>query len=467
MHEDLCFKTVSELAKEIGSRKLSPVELTRAYLDRTDDLDGKVKAVLSLTREQAMQRAAAVEQEIKSKGARGPLHGIPYGVKDLLDTKGIRTTGGSTIFKNRVPDRDAAVIERLNGAGAIMISKLALMELASGAYNDTFSPQPRNPWKLDRQPAGSSSGSGVATAAAMVGFSIGSDTLGSIIGPSGANGVSGIRPTYSRVSRYGDMTLAWSLDRLGPLARSAMDLGLVLEVIAGHDPRDPTSSPTAAFRFRQDPGKIAGRKIGVIRAEFEAVPQANQALFASALDVFKQAGFVLEDVTLPNVPTTVIADEISRTEAGAVFKDLFNDKSIIQYTDQIKAAEWMAASMLPASDYMTLQRVRALLTMKADEVMAQYTAVIGPNNAVGARVVQRSTERERPSSTLNLQPRLSSMCALAGLPGLAIPCGFDAEGMPLGLHIAGRAWGEQAMLDAGMAFQKETDFHRKRPEFRP
>jgi aspartyl-tRNA(Asn)/glutamyl-tRNA(Gln) amidotransferase subunit A len=466
MHEDLCFRPVSELSKQIASRKLSPVELTRAYLERTEELDEKVKAVLTVTKEHALQRAAAVEQEIRSGRIRGPLHGIPYGVKDLLDTKGIRTTGGSTIFKDRVPDRDAAVVERLNGAGAIMISKLALMELASGAYNDAFSPQPRNPWKLDRQPAGSSSGSGVATAAAMVAFSIGSDTLGSIMGPSGANGVSGIRPTYSRVSRYGDMTLAWSLDRLGPLARSAMDLGLVLEVIAGPDSRDPTSNPTSAFRFRRDPGKVAGRKIGVIRAEFDAVPPANQALFAKALDVFKQGGFVLEDVALPNVPTTVISDEISRTEAGAVFKSLFNDKSIRQYTDQIKAAEWMASSMLPASDYMTLQRVRALLTMKADEMMAQYSAVIAPNNAVGSRVIQRSTERERPSATLNLQPRLASLCALAGLPGLGIPCGFDVDGMPLGLHIAGRAWGEQAMLDAGMAFQKETDFHLKRPEFR-
>lgn len=289
------------------------------------------------------------------------------------------------------------------------------------------------------------------------------------MGPSGANGVSGMRPTYSRVSRLGVMTLAWSLDKIGPLARSAMDMGLILEVIAGHDPKDTTSSPTSSFKFRSDPGSVKGRRIGIIRSEFDAVPEANRAVFAKALDVLRQAGFVFEDVTLPDLPYGLIQAETSRTEGGTVFKQLFNDKTIIQYSDPVKRADWMAAAMLPASDYITVQRIRSLIRMKADEVAAKFAALVAPTNARGAGPIDRP-ERNRaadaPSPETLSVGKLNTMGNLAGLPGISIPCGFDAENMPLGLHIAGRAWDEQSLLDIGLVFQKETDFHRRRPLFR-
>lgn len=470
MNEDLCFQTVAELSKQIASKKLSPVELTNAYLARVEELNPKIAAVLTSTRELALKRAAEVEREIRSGKNRGPLHGIPYGVKDLLDTRGIRTTGGSSIYKDRIPDRDATVIEKLNNAGAILIQKLAMSEFASGGNNDDLAPLPRNPWRLDRSPAGSSSGPGAATAAAMNGFSIGSETGGSIMGPCGANGVSGMRPTYSRVSRFGVMTLAWSLDKIGPLARSIADVGTILEVIAGHDPKDQTSSPTSAFRFRPDAGKVSGRKLGIIRSEFDAVPAANKAVFAKALDVLKQAGFILEDVTLPDLPYGLIQAESSRTEGGSYYKNLFNNKTILQYSDPVKRADWMASSMLPASDYMQVQRIRALIRIKADEVAARYSALLAPTNATGSGPITkplRTRAADAPSpETLSVE-KLNTMGNLAGLPGISIPCGFDADTMPLGLHIAGRAWDEQSLLDVGMAFQKETDFHRRRPAMAP
>jgi aspartyl-tRNA(Asn)/glutamyl-tRNA(Gln) amidotransferase subunit A len=466
MHEDLCFQTITELSKQIAAKKLSPVELTKAYLERSEELNPKLAVVLTSTKEQALQRAAAAEQEIRSGKSHGPLHGIPYGVKDLLDTKGIRTTGGSSIFKERIPDRDSTVVEKLNNAGAILIQKLAMSEFASGGHNELLAPVPHNPWRLDRSPAGSSSGPGASTAAAMNGFSIGSETGGSIMGPSGANGVSGIRPTYSRVCRYGVMTLAWSLDKIGTLTRSVTDIGVVLEAIAGHDPKDQTSSPTSAFKFRPDPGRVAGRKLGIVRAEFEAVPQENRAIFAKALDVLKQAGFLLEDVTLPDLPYGLIQAESSRTEGGSYYKALFNNKTIIQYSDPVKRADWMAASMLPASDYLQVQRIRALIRIKADELVSKYSALVAPTNVRGSGPIERPAQTraaDAPSPETLSPEKLNTMGNLAGLPGISIPCGFDKDTMSLGLHMAGKAWDEQSLLDIGMVFQKETDFHRRRP----
>ncbi|MBI4521371.1 MAG: amidase [Gemmatimonadetes bacterium] len=467
-NEDLCYQTVGELSALIASRQVSPVELTRAYLERTEALNPTVSVVITLTRDHALRQAAAAEREIQLGRRRGPLHGIPYAVKDLYDTQGIRTTGGSTIYRDRVPDRDATAIERLNEAGAVLLAKLAMSEFASGGNNNNLIPHPRNPWKLDRSPAGSSSGSGAATAAALAGFTLGSETGGSIMGPSGANGVSGMRPTYGRVSRYGVMALAWSLDKAGPLARSAADLGLVLEVIAGHDPRDRTSRPNAAFTFRSDPGPVASRRLGVVRAEFEAVPEANRAVFANALAVLRRAGFVLEDVVLPDRPYGEVYTLISNTEAGTNFKPLFNDGRIIQFSSASRRADWMAASMMPASDYLTALRIRALLKREADEVTARYAALIAPTSPTGSGPIEPPDTPPRAGDLSDRSVRrLNTLGNLTGLPAISIPCGFDGEGMPLGLHIAARAWDDQSVLDVGMVFQRETDFHRRRPSFRP
>ena len=470
-NEDLCFQSVATLSRQIASRQLSPVELTRAYLERMDELDPKIAVLVTLTREHALQQAAVAEREIQSGLVRSPLHGIPYGLKDLFDTRGIQTTGGSIIYKGRLPERDATVVAKLTGAGAVLIAKLAMSEFASGGNNNNLNPQPRNPWKLDRSPAGSSSGSGAATAAAAVAFSLGSETGGSIMGPAGANGVTGIRPTYGRVSRAGVMALAWSLDKAGALARSAEDIGLILEVMAGHDPRDRTSRVDSAFAFRRDPGGIAGRKIGVVRAEFASVPSANQAAFERALDVLRQCGFVLEDVALPDRPYGQVYSATSQTEAGTNFKHLYNDKRIAGFWSADRRADWMAASMMPASDYIHAQRIRALIKREADEITSRYAALVAPTSPTGSGPIEaQRPAAERPAPAADAAERserkLNTIGNLAGLPGVSIPCGFDGEGMPLGLHIAARSWDDQSALGVAMAFQRDTDFHLKRPAFR-
>ena len=474
MSEDLCYQTIGELSKQLAAKKLSPVELTRSYLDRAQELDEKLKTVITLTREPALRRAAEVEKEIRSGKIKSPLHGIPYGLKDLFDTKGVRTTWGSMIFKDRVPDRDAACVEKLNAAGAIMMAKLTMSEFAGGSTRSNLVPFPHNPWKLDRTTSGSSSGSGASTAAGMVAFALGTETGGSILGPAGSNGTCGIRPTYSRVSRFGCMTLAWSLDKIGTLARSAQDIGYILEAIAGPDPRDVTAS-SQLFKFRPEPGKAAGKKIGIVRHEFDLAPPANQAIFTRALDVLKQAGYTFEDVTIADRPYAEVYNLISNTEGGTFFKAAFNDKRIEGMFDETRRADWMAASMLPASDYLTAQRIRTMITTESDELVSKYTAIVAPTNATGAG---RNEPAANPTANAGARggggaanrgpaAALTRIGNLAGLPGVSIPCGFDSEGLPLGLQIVAKAWDDQAALDVAMVFQKETDFHRKRPAFKP
>lgn len=471
MHEDLCYQTIAELSGQISAGALSPVELTRAYIERAEDLDARIRSIITLLPEHAIRRAEEAEREVRRGMIRSPLHGIPYGVKDLLDTRGIKTTWGSIIFKDRVPDRDSAVVENLDRAGGVLMAKLAMSEFAGGATRSNLIPYARNPWKLDRTTSGSSSGSGGSTSSALVGFSIGSETGGSIVGPSSACGVSGMRTTYGRVSRFGCMTLAWSLDKLGPIARSAVDCGLVLEAIAGPDPRDlRTSTP---FRFRRDPGPVAGKKIGIVREEFEVRDDFNRRVFADALDVLEQAGYRFEDVTLPDRPYAEVYNLTSNSEGGTSFKPLFNDKRIEgMYTGSRRAA-WMAASMLPASDYLTAQRIRQLIVNESNQQFSNYDAVISPTRGSGAGLVEPPANDDRPAPdrpnapSERRGPVLTRLANLAGLPGISIPCGFDEEGLPLALHIVAKAWGEQAVLDVAMAYQRETDHHRQRPSFRP
>jgi aspartyl-tRNA(Asn)/glutamyl-tRNA(Gln) amidotransferase subunit A len=264
----------------------------------------------------------------------------------------------------------------------------------------------------------------------MVGFALGTETGGSIVGPSGANGVSGMRPTYGRVSRFGCMTLAWSLDKIGPLARSAADVGSILEAIAGPDPKDVTANPTA-FRFRPDPGKVTGKKIGVVRHEFNLASSENQAVFTKALEVLKQAGFVFEDVTLPDRPYAEVYNLISNTEGGTFFKSLFNDKRIEGMYDEARRADWLAASMLPASDYLTGQRIRAMITAESDEIVSKYFAIVAPTSASGAGLIEPAAAQNRGgqrgggnrggAADRGPAAALTRVGNLAGLPGVSIP----------------------------------------------
>jgi aspartyl-tRNA(Asn)/glutamyl-tRNA(Gln) amidotransferase subunit A len=466
MHDDLCFQSVDELSRSIARGDLSPVELTRAYLVRMEALEPKLNAIITPLPDIAIQQAQEAEAEIRTSGVRGPLHGIPYGVKDLFDTKGIPTTWGSTIFADRVPDRDAAVIERLHSAGGILAAKLAMSEFAGGLTRSHLLDYPHNPWKLDRTTEGSSTGSAAATSAAMTGYAIGTETGGSIIYPSAACGLSGLRPTYGRVSRFGCMPLSWSLDKVGPMARSAVDCGLILDAIAGHDPRDRNSSKMP-FRFSREPSDLRGQKVAIVREEFGRAPAHNGRQFEAALGLLQELGLVLEDVSLPARPYREVYKTIDYSEAGTFFKPLYDDKRIEKMYTASRRANFLADSMLPASDYLKAQRIRAMITQESDELLTRYRILIAPTRPKGAGLFEPKSASKDPEA----QPGMGKdntmwMANLAGLPGISIPCGFDPDGMPLGLHLVGAAWDEQGILDVAMAFQGATDFHLGRPTLR-
>jgi aspartyl-tRNA(Asn)/glutamyl-tRNA(Gln) amidotransferase subunit A len=479
--DELWFQSLESLAGLIASRQVSSVDITRAYIERIERLDqpafalpaapadrpgDKLATVTTLVKEAALAAAANADDEIRTRGPRSPLHGLPYGVKDLLDTKGVRTTWGSQIFATRVPDRDAAVIERLAAAGAILVAKMTTAEFAGGSTSTAL-----NPWKLDRSTQGSSSGTVAGTVAGLISFGIGTETGGSIVFPAAAVGATGLRPTSGRVSRYGCMPLAWSLDKIGPVARSARDCGLVLAAIAGHDRRDTSSSASAAFRFRREPPTAAGLRIGVSRAEFATAPAANQAAFERALEVLRRAGAVLRDITLPERPYAEVFMHVVSVESAAAFRELFESTAIsgmFRY-NWSRRADWMAASMAPAADYLKAQRIRQLIAHDADALLADLDLMVCPTFGSGAPLrdapVSPPIPPPVPPGTPPDIPRLNWMANLSGLPGLSLPCGFDPDGLPLALHLVGRPWEEQRVLDVGMVYQQATDWHTRRPPY--
>lgn len=479
------FMTVREQADLLESGEITSVELTRLFLDRAERLDpppfelpseprsdhgGMLSTMVTMARDHALEAAERADEELRAGRRRSILHGIPYGVKDLLDTDGIRTTWGSGIFRDRVPTRNAAVIDRLADAGAVLMAKMSLGEFAGGNTSSAL-----NPWKLDRTSFGSSSGTVSAAVAGLIGFGIGTETGGSIVFPGSSVGASGLRPTFSRVSRFGCMPLSWSLDKIGPVGRSAEDCGHILEHINGFDDRD-NSSVDRPFSFRPDPGRMRGRRLGVHRREFLLTQSDhNRQVFEEALDTWESMGVIVEDIDLPLYPTGALFSTIVTVESGTIFQGLLTDGragGMFSFNED-RAAGWMAGRMMPAADYLTAQRIRSQLTREADEILSRYDAVVAPTwpNGAGLREVSDGwpiparNEWEPPESLNAETPRLNYIANLVGHPGLNIPCGFDLDGMPLCLQIVASPFDDQAALDFGMAFQSETDWHLRRPDY--
>jgi aspartyl-tRNA(Asn)/glutamyl-tRNA(Gln) amidotransferase subunit A len=485
VQEAIHFLTVRELADRLESGAITSVDLTQMYLDRAEQLDsppfdlpseprtdhgGKLSTMVTIASERALESAQRADAELRAGRRRSILHGIPYGVKDLLDTDGIRTTWGSRIFRDRVPKRNAAVIDRLQEAGAVLMAKMSLGEFAGGNTSSAL-----NPWKLDRTSFGSSSGTVSACVAGLIGFGIGTETGGSIVFPASAVGASGLRPTFSRVSRLGCMALSWSLDKIGPVGRSAEDCGHILEQINGYDARD-NSSTDRPFSFRAYPGSMRGKRLGVHRAEFELSQSGqNRQVFQEALDVWEMMGVIVEDIELPLYPTGALFSTIVTVESGTVFGPLFDDgraAGMFSFNED-RAAGWMAGRMMPAADYLTAQRIRSQLVREADEIVSRYDAVIAPTWPNGAALREVSNgwpiparnEWEPPDEIDAQTPRLNYIANLVGHPGLNIPCGFDADGLPLCLQIVASPFDDQSALDFGMSFQQETDWHMQRPPY--
>ncbi|MCU1275697.1 MAG: Amidase, partial [Bryobacterales bacterium] len=401
----------------------------------------------------------------------GPLQGIPYGAKDLLSCAGEITTWGARPYAAQVFDYTAAVLEKLQKTGAVLVAKLAMVELAGGggyrsAAASLFGPG-LNPWDPTRWSGGSSSGSGSAVAAGLVPFAIGSETSGSILTPAAYCGVTGLRPTYGLVSRYGAMALSWTMDKVGPMCRSAEDCGLVLETIAGGDPRDPGSARKSFYYTPQYHRKPKDMRIGYAPADFtDRAHPAARAAFEQALAVIRETGAQLIETKLPDLPYRVLATTIICAEGSSVFEPLISSGQVDQLADPTQIAGLKAGLEIAAKDYLKAMRMRTLAQQKIRSLFGEVDILLAPSRSGPASKISepldgRSPEQPEPKDTgLN---ELIPAGNLAGLPALSLPCGF-ADGLPVGIQLVGSAFSENVLLAMGKEFQTRTDWHRKRPK---
>ncbi|MFB3881091.1 MAG: amidase [Armatimonadota bacterium] len=458
---DLTFAPVSELGRLLRAGKVSSVELTRLSLDALEAEGRRLGAVAEVTRSLALRQARRADRELREGNARGPLHGIPYGAKDLLATKGIATRWGSPAHRNQVFDYDATVIERLRKAGAVLVGKLAMIELAGGGGYETagacLTGACRNPYDPTRWAGGSSSGSGAAVGGGMVGFAIGSETCGSITCPAAFCNVSGLRPTYGRVPRYGAMALSWTLDKIGPMARTARDCGLVLAAIAGRDPRDE-SSATGRFLFRPQVWANERMRLGVLPVDYRRNrAEAARKRFREALEVFRSLSHSSAPVKLPSLPYGFATWTIIEVEGAAAFESLLRSRQVEKLADERQQAGLLAGLVTPGVDYLRAMRIRAMAGREAAQLFERFDVLVAPTLLHGAPPVSRISEGSG---------RLGGNAAwgnLLGWPSLSIPMGPDERGLPLGIELIGPPYEEAKLLALGIAFQGETNWHRWRP----
>ncbi|PYS69274.1 MAG: amidase [Acidobacteria bacterium] len=462
--DDLAFATVPQLAELIRTRKISSTELTKMYLARLKRYGPKLLCIVTLTEDLALKQAADADAEIKRGKYRGPLHGIPWGAKDLFATKGIPTTWGAEPYRHQMIDYDATVIERLRATSAVLVAKLSMGALAQGPK--WFGGVTRNPWQPDDTQAGSSgssAGPASATAAGLVGFSIGTETLGSIVSPSSRCGVVGLRPTYGRVSRYGAMGLSWTMDKIGPICRGVEDCAAALDAIYGPDGRDMTVGD-APFNWSADM-PLSSLRVGYLKAEFETTPQPNaneqqrrltdsrNAMYKDALAALERAGVKMTPIELPKFPTGNIRFLLT-AEAATAFDDITRDGRVNQLSGQ-DPGDWpnsfRTSRFIPAVEYLRAQRLRVLLMREMDKLMSQWDVFVSP----------------APNSAS------LTITNLTGHPAVCLPCGFlDIPGpnngplqhLPQAIMFTGGLYDEASPLRVALAFEKATQWHTMHPK---
>ena len=440
--EEVAFFTTTQLAELLRTRRISSLDLTKMYLSRLKRYGPKLLCVVTLTEDLALKQAAEADREIKAGRYRGPLHGLPCGIKDLFATKGIKTTWGAEPFRDQMIDYDATVVERLREAGAILVAKLSMGALAQGGR--WFAGMTRNPWQVeeDRQgSSGSSAGPASATAAGLVGFSIGTETLGSIVSPSSRCGVVGLRPTYGRVSRYGAMGLSWTMDKIGPICRGVEDCAAVLAAIYGPDQRDITVGD-APFNWTPDV-PLSKMRIGYLKAEFDGINNEKQkALYTEALDVLKTAGATLAPIELPTFSTRSLSIILS-AEAATAFDDITRDGRVNQLSGQ-QAGDWpnsfRTARFIPAVEYIRAQRARTLLMHEMDKLMSKWDVFV--SMAPGSSLLATN---------------------LTGHPQVCVPCGF-IDGLPRSIMFTGGLYDEGPPLRVALAYERATKWHTMHPK---
>jgi len=463
---DIFFAGISELNAKLRAKEFSCRELTQAFCDRMERIGPRYNALALSLRKRALSKAKDVDRELKRDRTRGALQGIPYGVKDLLAVQKQPTTWGAKPYAAQVFDYDAHVIERLDKMGAILIAKLSMVELAGGGDYRTAAASLTgaglNPWDRTRWSGGSSSGPGSAVAAGLVTFAIGSETSGSILTPSAFCGLTGLRPTYGLVSRSGAMALSWTLDKLGPMCRSAEDCGLVLHEIAGVDSGDPGSA-NRSFRYTpqnyaRNPADIT---VGYMPGDFEDGAQAvAQPAFRDAFEVVKSLGMKLKEIKLPDFPYGELVGTIIAGEAGSIFEDFIRSGKVDQLADPHQIAGLKAMLDLPSTEYLRAMRVRSLVKAAFHDLFLNCDMVLAPTLLGPASKVTEPLDAPGPPtrSRSDLIPGGN----LAGLPAISLPCGF-ADGLPVAISLLGRPFYENQLIAVGNLFQKQTDWHRRRP----
>ena len=460
---NLCYLTIGQASGLIRRRELSPVELTRAFLDRIDAVDGRLHAYITVLADEALEEARAAEAEILKGEYRGALHGIPLAHKDLYDTAGVRTTSGSRVDENRVPADDSTVIARYRKAGSVLLGKLSMHEYALGGPDFTTPFEPaRNPWNLDHIPGGSSSGSGAAVAAGLCMGALGSCTGGSIRGPAFLCGTVGLKATYGRVSRSGVVTLSWSQDHCGPLTWTVEDAAHMLQAVAGHDPKDPTSSrapvPDYSLSLRED---VRGLVVGVPRHFFfsphPAVSGEVQSIVEKVLVELEGLGASLEEVDIPSLEYERGVNSVIMLCEAFAFHEKNLQTRAHDFGEMVRA-RFRLGGLLNASDYVQAQRVRRVIKRETAEVMKGVDVLVTPTMTQPAARM----DVYDPSSTIQ-GPSFTAPFNITGLPAMSVPAGFTADGLPVGMQVVGKPFDEPTVLRVGHTYERHARWYERRP----
>ena len=461
---DLMFTPVRDLAAQVKSRKLSPVKLAEVCLDRLEKVGPRVNAVITLMRDSAMKEAKAAEAEIQKGRYRGPLHGIPYGAKDLVATKGVPTSWGAEPYREQVFDHDATIVKKLREAGAVLCAKLAMVELAGGmGYNHadaSFTGPGLTPWNLKFWSGGSSSGPGAAVAAGLVPFAIGSETSGSILTPSAFTGVTGFRPTYGLVSRHGAMALCWTLDKLGPMGRTADDCALVLAAMSGPDPLDTThSGRTFAWT---GPAKGTKRwRVAVPKGCTEKVQPAVRENFEAALQSLGDSITVTRDVDFPDFPWGPAVGTIVGAEGASAFVELLDSGAVTKLKCPADRTGGYSGLLVPAVDYLHAMRLRRPMRAAMKALHEKYDVLATPTRATVSYPIDKEFAQAYPG--VSGGPPVIPAGNLTGQPALCVPNGFGENGLPTSISFLGAPFSEASLATLGALYQARTDWHTKRP----
>ncbi|HYX52765.1 MAG TPA: amidase [Candidatus Limnocylindrales bacterium] len=463
--EDILYLPVTELSRRVSTKQISPVELAESYLERSRRIGPKLNAYVTLTPELALEQARAAEKEIAAGKYRGPLHGIPYAAKDLLAVKGYPTTWGARPFAKQRIEHDATVIRKLNDAGAVLIGKAAMIELAGGMgyrfASAAFTGPAKNPWNTDHWTCGSSSGSGAIMAAGLAAFALGTETWGSILCPSGFCGVSGLRPAFGRVSRAGAMALAYSMDKIGPMCRTAADCGLVLQTIAGHDPEDAGTMPETQARYTRPPeNRTESLRLGWLTNQWKELAVDVTGPVNEARKVLESLpAMKTTEIALPDGPWEAAAGTIVSVEGASAFRDLIHSGKVAELNDPAGKIGGYLNEEISASDFLLAQRVRRILQTKIDSLFQQLDVLVTATLPVTAPKIDANLDL-----SLSFADPIGGIGNICGLPAISVPCGFGNGGLPVGLQFLARPLDDHKVVQAARRFQENTDWHLRHPK---